>query len=364
MRRLDFHVRMLQSADSPDFHKLIQSDRMSSFSSLIPDHDLNFYNRIGDAAPSFWGAFHQDRLVGTCGFAPLQIRWPFPQISTFYQSDSTVLDSFRGGACFPLLTEAQCRFFNALDLWPMGFGVENEPHTLDGLALLTKRYGIITRFIGETRLTEIYLTKAMQQSRDKAIRIHQLSKITESTKSLFLNEFSKAHDGTWQVPAFHAATLNKIRHIDPSAQLYLYGEESNPVAGLITIDISSIRRFRYMNKKSLLIEAGRSQRPFSDSAFARYKMISAPWCKPGYERQLASLIQESYAFAFEQNYDALSMRDIADASLPEALLDRVMGHLPNILHYNRRVCVMTRAKDEDVLAKSVTPQWKFDAFLV
>lgn len=365
MRRADFRVRPLNDKDNSEFQKLIQSDQMSSFSSLQPDHNLNFYKKIGDGPPSFWGVFNNEQLVGTCGFVPLKIQWPFPQISTFYQSDSLVLDSHRGGPCFPLLAEAQCRYFTSIDSWPMGFGIENEPYALDGLAPLTKRYGITTRFIGETRLTEIYLTKKLSAEPQHPIHIGPLKDAKNSIIEAFLNAHTDAHKLKWQVPAYNMQTLEKISAIDSNAQIYLYGSKENPVAGALSCDTSAIKALRYY-KKSLLIETARASREFINTnvEFVRYKILSGCWSKEGHDPQLGHIIRQAYIDAFEQNYDALSMRDIADEALPADILDRVLGTLPNILHYSRRVCVMTRAQDQDVLKDLKTAPWNFDAFIV
>lgn len=365
----DINVRPLTMNDNKNFHSLIQSDRMSTFSSLSPDHDLTMYKKLGDASPRFWGAFANEKLVGTCGFVSLKINWPFPQIETFYQGDSFVHDEFRGGTCFPLLTRAQCEFFNDLSIWPMGFGVENEPNSLDGLVPLTKRFGIVTRFIGTTQLTEIYLTKPLETSSSHTNQKFKLLSLPKDLEQNFISAYQTINQSRWNVPTSNSTLFDKLRSCDPESTLYYSGNLSDPTAGLIASDLSSIRRLRYKNKKSLLIETGREHKRKSGANltqedFVRFKTISYAWHKPNHERDLANLFLSAYANAYTENYDALSLRDVQSEAALEGLLDLVLGRLPNIVHYKRRVCVMTRAKDPDVLKNITDAPWNFDAFLV
>lgn len=369
----EMSIRRLKASDNAAFSKLIRSGPVFAQSVLVPDHNLDFYKFISNDDPLFWGAAlatQPQELIGVAGFGSIETNLP-AQIRTFYQSDSYVLPKYRGQNCYPSLMRAHSDFFNSMNEIPASLAVENDWQGLSGLQVLLKRKKLNMQFTSTTTLLEVYLLGGIEEP-SSSVDFTLLKDWPTYRRQNFIDAFQAANPNVMYMPVPSIDYIRRLESLDAGAGCFLFWKDGCFRAGLIAVDMSKVRVFRYSGKQSLLINAVQERRIRQGRKILqpgeplRFLNLCFAWYQHEYCDDMQKVLHHAHYWAEQAGYDGVLVRDISERCIPEAIRQSVDGRWPNIMCYRRRSCLVMRESEKELMNQLLvtSSQWKWDSSIL
>lgn len=356
-------IRALGAEDGSKAAELLREPHERPVYDLSQDRGSDFFAvgrhaSRGRGEPKFWGAFSGEELLAVSGFVETPVTWPDEGATLFLQDESYVHPDHRGSFLFPRLMARQLEFFRRFAGIPVAYGLEGRKDALTGIDRLLSRFGAEIRFVAVSVLSQVHVRAISPKGGGEKILRIPLAAFGEEEFRKFFEYFQERELALF--PRVTGDMIPALLTVDPAAHALVYDDGSRWTAGLVVMNPSRLRRFRYSARRRKLISAIRSASGRGEPE-AEGDIAIQNWCLHWHRDSAAMtrLLLEAQRLAHAAGFDIANIRDAEASAVPPSFR-------PGVLTYPSRVFVAFRREDAERVKDSFkgSLEWRPDpAFL-
>lgn len=294
---------------------------------------LKIYEHHSSGEPFFWGAFADQKLIGTSGLIETPVNIPFAGIKAYLDTDFFVSPQSRGSsAAVKILRRRNEDYIKDHDRVgsPLIFGVEHIPNNLQVGCRISEPYGSHVNFVFQSLLTEVFLTQ-LPPVGPSEVQITKLNAMSSQLLEQWVSLYTESRRPYFLSPQISRQTFQKMQSIDPDAECFMISEGNVLKAASLLFDTRAARHLILTNRPNLVRARIERDRKCSLAEGAEWLIAMASLSVQSGSARLRPIFQSMVHRAYQKGLHAVAFRDELETDLSGLTQDKA--------EYPRRVFI-------------------------